>query len=226
MSHAWHRNNRVLFEKEIAEVKAAFPQLHFHVVNDVVLLRGTYLVVHDGEEVDRFSIEIELSQNHPESLPVVREVGGRIPRHADRHVNAADGTACVLLPDEQWRLWPKGSSLRAYLDGPLRNYFLGQIAVELGQPWPFGEWKHGADGIIQYYAELVGSDDPNVIADFLDCLRAKKTKGHWPCPCGNGRRLRDCHQDFLRDLREKIPCRVADESLERLCSHLRKDGCR
>jgi eukaryotic-like serine/threonine-protein kinase len=32
---------------------------------------------------------------------------------------AADGTACVLLPDERWRLWPVGSPLLKYLTGPL-----------------------------------------------------------------------------------------------------------
>lgn len=222
MSHAWYRKNPELFEKEKMEVEAAFPQLHFHVANDVVYLRGTYPVIHDGEELDRFSIEIELSKNHPESLPVVRETGGRIPRHADRHVNATDGTACVLLPDEQWRLWPKGSSLRAYLEGPLRNFFLGQIAVEMGQPWPFGEWGHGVNGIIQYYAKLLNSGDSQVIINFLECLRSKKTKGHWSCPCGSGKRLRDCHSGLVRDLREKISHRAAEDSLNRLRHHFRQ----
>lgn len=224
MSHAWHRESRELFEKEKAEIEVRFPQLHFHVISDVVFLRGSYPVVHESEELDRFSIEIELAKNHPESLPIVREVGGRIPHHADRHVNAVDGTACVLLPDERWWLWPKGSSLCTYLEGPLRNYFLGQIAVELGHPWPFGEWGHGTSGIIQYYTQLLGSGDPHVITEFLECLRAKKIKGHWRCPCGSGRRLRDCHQDFVRDLREKIPRRTAEESFDRLCSHLKRVG--
>lgn len=201
-------------------MEAAFPHLHFHVVDDVVFLRGSFPVIYEGRELDRFSIEIELAKNHPDSLPIVRETAGRIPRTIDRHVNAADGTACVLLPDEHWRLWPKGSSLLAYLIGPLRNYFLGQIAVEMGQPWPFGEWHHGADGILQYYAELLKTDNVRVIADFLGCLCARKTKGHWPCPCGSGKRLRDCHRYVVRDLREKIPRRIAKESLERLRTHL------
>lgn len=220
MSRAWHRKNPALFGKEKVEVETAFPHLHFHIVNDVVFLRGSFPVAYEGRELDRFSIEIELAKDHPESLPIVREIAGRIPRSADRHVNATDGMACVLLPDECWRFWPKGSSLLAYMTGPLRNYFLGQIAVEMGQPWPFGEWRHGADGILEYYTELLKTNDVCVIANFLDCLRAVKTKGHWLCPCGSGKRLRDCHRDIVRDLREKIPCQVAEESLERLRVHL------
>lgn len=210
----------MLFDKEKREIEAAFPQLHFHVVNDIVFLRGSFPVVHDGKELDRYLIEIELPKSHPESLPIVREIAGRIPRTAARHTNTSDGTACVLLPDERWRLWPKGVDLLAYLNGPLRNYFLGQIAVDMGQPWPFGEWRHGADGIVEYYSELLKSDDLNVIVGILNCLAAKKTKGHWPCPCRSGKRLRDCHGELVRDLREKIPCQCARDSLAKLHNQL------
>lgn len=48
--------------------------------------------------LDRYSVELQLARNHPAGLPVVRETGGRIPRHLDRHV-LSNGTACVLIPD-------------------------------------------------------------------------------------------------------------------------------
>jgi len=57
----------------------------------------------EGQVLDRYSVELQLARNHPAGLPVVRETGGRIPRHIDRHLLAADGTACVLLPDERIR---------------------------------------------------------------------------------------------------------------------------
>lgn len=216
MSHAWHRQNPTLFEKEKLEVEAAFPQLHFHVDNDVVFIRGSFPVVYEGKELDHYSIEIELPRSYPESLPIVRETGGRIPCTADRHMNSQERTACVMLPDERWRLWPQGSGLLAYLSGPLRNFFLGQSVVDTGEPWPFGEWGHGAKGIVEYYSTLLKTDDIGVIAGFLEYLAKKKTKGHWPCPCGSGKRLRDCHRELVRDLRDKIPRRYAEESLDRL----------
>lgn len=216
MSHAWHRKNPTLFDQEKREVEAAFPQLHFHVVNDVVFIRGSFSVVHEGKELDRYSIEIELPRDYPESLPIVRETGGRIPYAPDRHMNNEDGTACVILPDERWRLWPTGSGLITYLNGPLRNFFIGQSVVDTGAPWPFGEWGHGAKGIFEYYSTLLKTDDVDVIAGFVELLARKKTKGHWPCPCGSGKRLRDCHRELVRDLREKISRRHAEESLDRL----------
>ena len=221
MSQPWHRANPALFEKEKTEVEAAHPNLHFEVVNDVVLVRGTFPIAFEENGLASDLIEIELPKDYPKSIPIARETDGRIPRTADRHMNPADGTACVLLPDERWRVWPHGSRLLQFLDGPVRNFFLGQSLVELGDPWPFGQWGHGANGIREYYAELVGTDDIRVITGYLDCLSKKKIKGHWPCPCRSGKRLRDCHWALVQDLTTKIPRRVVAESCEKLCERFK-----
>jgi hypothetical protein len=70
----------------------------------------------------------------------------------------------------------------SFVDGPARNYFLGQALVERGNPWPFGEWAHGLRGKLDYYKSLVGTDNPRTICRFLECLQANKVKGHWDCP--------------------------------------------
>jgi hypothetical protein len=209
----WQRDDPALYEKEKAEVEARFPDLYFVVEDGTVFVRGSFAVMFEGRVLDRYSVELQLARNHPAGLPVVRETGGRIPRHIDRHILAADGTACVLLPDERWRLWPIGSPLVKYLTGPLHSFFLAQTTVEEGQPWPFGQWAHGAKGIFQFYRELLKTSDLRVMTTYLDYLAAKKVKGHWPCPCRNGKKLRDCHFDQIKDLREKITRKVAERSL-------------
>ena len=133
-------------------------------------------------------------------------------------MNPVDGTACVLLPDERWRFWPPGEPLLKYLTGPLHSFFLAQTMVEAGEPWPHGEWAHGAEGIFQYYRDLLQTTDLRVITTYLQYLAAKKIKGHWPCPCGSNRRLRDCHFTAVIDLREKISRQDAMKSLEALNS--------
>jgi hypothetical protein len=118
-SMTWQRSNPALYEKEKDEVEAHFPEFHFVLENDLVFVRGIFPVMFEGQELDRYSVELQLARNHPAGLPIVRETDGRIPRDIDRHILAADGTACVLLPDERWRLWPVGSPLLKYLTGPL-----------------------------------------------------------------------------------------------------------
>jgi len=51
------------------------------------LLRGTFVVwFDDRKELDRYQVEIRLLGRHPKKLPIVKEVGGRIPRNPDRTV--------------------------------------------------------------------------------------------------------------------------------------------
>ena len=151
-----------------------FPDLRFVVDNDIVYVRGGFDVMFEGQVLDRYSVELQLARNHPAGLPVVRETGGRIPRHIDRHILAADGTACVLLPDERWRLWPVRSPLLKYLTGPLHSFFLAQTMVEEGRPWPFGQSAHGAKGIFQFYLELLETSDLRVMTTYLDIWQPRK----------------------------------------------------
>jgi hypothetical protein len=216
MSHLWHRENPALYESEKADVEAIFPDLHFVLIGDVVYVRGSFAVVFEGQVLDRYSVELQLPGDYPNSLPIVREIGGRIPHHSDRHVNSQDGNACALLPDERWRLWPIGTPMLKFLAGPLHSFFLAQSLVEAGEPWPFGQWAHGAKGIFQYYRELLKTSDLRVIITYLEYITAKKVKGHWPCPCKSGKRLRDCHLGLVAGLREKISRKDALKSLEAL----------
>jgi hypothetical protein len=223
MSSAWHKANPSLFEKEKAEVEAAYPNLHFYIENDLVDVRGTFPIVHGEKVLDRYAIKMELPRDYPKSLPIVRETAGRIPHVSDFHVNPTDGTCCVILPDERWKVWPVGATLLSFLSGPVRNFFLGQRLVQLGEGWPFGQWGHGAEGIREYYTELLGTSEVQVIVKYLECVSAKKIKGHWPCPCGSGDRLRGCHLKMVEDLVVKIPRQVAMTSAMKLKGHLAKE---
>jgi hypothetical protein len=212
----WHRADPTLYQKEKAEVEAYYPDLHCAVENDLVYVRGSFAVIFEGHVLDRYSVELQLSRNHPTGLPAVRETGGRIPHRDDRHINTADGTACVLIPDERWRLWPVGAPLLKFLTGPLHSFFLAQTMIEEREPWPFGQWAHGAKGVFQYYRELLKTSDLRVITTYLDYLASKKVKGHWDCPCKSGKTLRDCHFGQIKNLREKISRKDAEKSLTML----------
>lgn len=194
-----------------------FPELSLVERGDTMVVAGTFPLVDDLKVIDRFMIEVELPRMYPRGLPLVREVGGRIPRDAGRHVEG-DGKACVFLPDEYCYRHPDGMDLIDFLKGPVLGFLVGQSLAEHGQPWPQGERGHGSDGIIAFYGELLGSDDLKTIRRYLEALAAKQVRGHWDCPCGSGQRLRQCHHAQLLRLRDRIPRSVARESLEKFRS--------
>ena len=212
----WYRSHPESLARAAQEVISRYPRLHFEEVGDIVTVRGVF-EVREGEIVyDEYEIELELPAESNRTIPVVRETGGRIPRHEVRHVNRNDGTLCVVLPEAYWNTYPNGLSLVEFLDGPLREYFAGQSLVELGEAWPAGEWAHGEIGVLEFYAELFGTNDWKSIIGLVQLLARREVKGHWDCPCASGKRLRQCHGPKVIYLRGRIPRALALRLLEKV----------
>lgn len=216
MSLAWYERQPELVEEIEATLRETYPNLHLFIGSERAVLRGTFPVRGpDGRDLDRYRVSIELPADYPKVLPVVREVGGRLPWHEDFHIER-DGKACVLMPDDRWRCFPVGAPFRQYLEVPLHNFFLSQtVHAETGE-WPFGQWGHGKDGIYQYYRWLLGTADDLTVRRFLHLLAKCDLKKHYECPCGSGNKIRKCCSVKLRDLRQKIPPDAASESIRRL----------
>lgn len=213
MGRPWHEADPRLYSTTKEEVERQFPSLHFVIRNQIAFVRGSLLLQDEGRSVDRYIIELEIPRNFPERIPIVREIGGRIPRILDRHFQA-DGAACLFVEAERWKVWPRGASLVDFLNGPVKNFFLGESVHELTGEWPFGARSHRAAGIYETFSELLETTDRGVIRAYIDVLRKKQLKGHWDCPCGSRRRLRDCHAVLVASLREKIPADVAKRTWE------------
>lgn len=201
------------------ELRVSYPNLHLILDDDQgAVVQGTFPVVGAaGETLDRYTLSIEIPDTFPEELPVVRETAGRIPWTTKDHVES-DGKACVLLPEDRQNCFPPGSTFKDFLDGPVHNFFLGQSLVALGQPWPFGEWRHGADGVIEFYSQYFGINDRSTVINFLTVLAKRETKPHWICPCGSGRKIKACCRARLARLRHQFPRASARASLNRLRS--------
>lgn len=210
MNRAWHQRTPGLVEQIRTDLREHYPSLYLFIEPEgTAVVRGTFAVRSpEGRVLDRYQVSIELPPDYPRTVPVVREVGGRIPWKKEFHVDP-DGKACVLLPDERWRCFPEGAPFRQFLDGPVLHFFLGQSLVALGEEWPFGEWAHGKKGIDEYYRELLGTDDPRTVDRVLYVLAKLNLKGHWDCPCGRGRKIGRCCQSRIADLRRKISPDVA-----------------
>jgi hypothetical protein len=213
MRNRWFERNPAQFARLKVEVEAMYPNLHMSIRSQAVVIAGSFPIDYDGSEADRYIIEVQLPDNYPLGIPIVREVGGRIPQTAERHIKQ-DGVACLFV-DEEWLISnPNGSELLDFLRGPVRNFFIGQSLVEAGHRWPFGERSHGAKGILECYANLTQASNLQVAQKYLEMLNQKKVKGHWPCPCRSGKKLRDCHYHLVLRLKQRIPRSTLQRSWE------------
>lgn len=215
MKKVWFELNPDLYAHVTAQVTTLYPLLHVYVRNRVVFVAGTFPVRQDGVEVDHYQIEIRLPDNYPQGLPYVWEIAQRIPRIADRHM-FIDGRACLFVEEDWYLRHPQGTDLLEFLDGPVRNFFIGQSLVEAGESWPFGERSHSAKGILECYAEMIGTSDLQIAFKYIEVLSKKDIKGHWLCPCGSQKKLRNCHGMMIRNLKQRVPHRVVRRSWEQV----------
>ena len=212
----------------LAEVKAAiaFDQPRLSAVRDGanIVVRGNYLLFENGVianpagPISEFEIEMVVSERFAKREPKVFEVGGRIPRIADRHVND-DGDCCITVW-ENWLVCAGDHSFAAFLNGPVNEFFLGQYSFETTGKWPFGERPHGPKGLEEAYADALGiTHKKKDLIYHLRLLSQDWPKGHWRCPCSSGKILRHCHRDEMMVLHKRVSPRLARRMLRRLESY-------
>jgi hypothetical protein len=214
-----------LLSLEEVQTAIAFsqPKLHATANGADIRVRGTYLLFENGVvanpagPISAFDIEIVLSAGYPRREPRFFEVGGRIPRDLDHHINP-DGDCCVTVW-EHWLVTARDHSFAAYLNGPVNEFLLGQYWYQKTGTWPFGERPHGQAGLIEAYADVLGIPPQKTeLIYYLRLLSQDWPKGHWLCPCGSRKRLRYCHRADLMLLHGKVPTRMAKLMLKRLAS--------
>jgi hypothetical protein len=197
------------------KIAGRFPDLTVSCSGRRSYVRGSFPILYEGKTLDRYQIEIEWTDSNVQA-PMLRETRGRIPWLTERHMSIG-GMACLFVPEE-WLLKPKEErTLLDYLEGPVRDYFLWQSLFEQGKS-PWKDRDHKSKGLLEAYGEITGFPDEPAIRLCLEYLtRDQRIKGHWICPCGSGKRIRDCrHSEHLRSLRQKVPRHIAKLALKRL----------
>lgn len=220
------KSRRLTLETVQATIAFDQPKLQAERSGTDILISGTYLlyeadgVARPGGPITTFDVSIVLSSCFPREEPKVFEVGGRIPRIADRHVNPA-GDCCITIW-EHWLASAEDLSFAAFMTGPIHEFFIAQYVYEQTARWPFGERAHGAVGLVEAYAELLGiQPDKTTVVAYLRLLTSDWPKGHCSCPCGSNKRLRHCHRDELMALHRRIRPSLAQRMVQRMKANVR-----
>lgn len=220
MCAKWHESNKKLFAEERASLAVKYPFLKMEIVpsgtriNKVFTLRtesaivsGIYrLLIPDSQRYLDYRIAILLPDNYPTRIPRMYCNDRKLPiGNIDRHI-MSDGSACLGVNAEisqKWRLNPK---IVPFLDEIVAPFLVWQTFYdEHGQPPPWGQRSHYAQGVLEFYAEFLHIEAESNIKAFMNLLvRKNQPKGHEECPCGSGRRLRNCHIELIRKAREQV----------------------
>lgn len=188
-------------EIEFEKVKENYPALEISKTASTYNINGDirFITSVKGEVFDDlYSIEIALSKKYPEELPTIREVGGRIERIIDHHVNK-DGTLCVGVIAEVKNELGKHYTLLEYIDKIVVNYLSQYSYKEKYGEWPYGESEHYIEGVLKYYLKEYKLKNYAEVLTFLKELAQFKfrPKGHERCRCGCGRLVKNCSRQKL-----------------------------
>lgn len=163
-------------------------------------------------------IKIILPDDYPNSMPSLRLEHDALKRILDKqgisdvaslHYNQGHNEACLCPATAKQALWSKGSDLTYFVDQLVTPYLYGLAFFERFGRWPWGEYLHGAAGLLEFYSENA-TTHPNIaektivaiqsLADkadaqrFLGWIRGDiPLRGHSACPCGSGNNFRKCH---------------------------------
>ena len=194
------REHQVLLIQQMREVHREFPELLLQKAEDgrffvtgclafsVETEKGTILE-------DAYQVKISIPPDYPQSVPTVREVGGRIPKEFHRHPH--DGTLCLGAPLAVRMAFHKDRSLLGYIRNQVVPYLFAHSYNEEYEEMPYEQLPHGGEGILLYYREVLGVNNILAVLGLLRVLVDDSYRGHYDCPCGSGRNLRKCHGPAL-----------------------------
>ncbi len=217
----WYHYNRRLFRKEREALAESCPLMMLSVVkpgfrinsalviqSECAVSHGTHLLkapnVH--KEIG-YGIALWLPKNYPKSPPIMFCNDLKLPINTlDRHI-LKGGQACLEVWPEIKRRWPPGSNLVDFLVNLVEPFLAWQAYYDaFGKPPEWGERPHGKDGIIEYYSEILCRPSDDTIIGFMKLLSRKNhPKGHKLCPCGSGKKLRNCHRRLIDNTRKRLP---------------------
>ena len=169
---------------------------------------------------EKYEIEITIPPKHSNQLPSFTELGNKIPRSGDYHINP-DGTLCLGSPIRLIMELKNNRDLTTFCTNFLAPFI---YAVTLKRHhnihWIFGELEHGNKGEISDYQSMF---EVKCKDEVLGCLKAlscrKRVANKLKCPCMCGQKLSFCDKRFkLNTFRNKVSRKIFRKSVNRLSS--------
>lgn len=192
---------QVVIQKHFIELSKHSPGLALTKGDyDLWIVRGILDFSATYEDVtirDKFETELSIPEDYPDTPPVAKETGRRIPK--EFHTNQ-EGSLCLGAPLEIRMKFSRNPSLLGFVNEQVIPFLFSFCYWEKNGEMPFDELPHGGKGIIEYYAQLFNVTSDMITIELLKILAEDNYRGHHYCPCNSGKIVRHCHGEILRKI--------------------------
>jgi len=204
------------FEKDFKEAIQFFPKLNYQ-KNDkekMWVVSGDLDICDQiGDYWETFSVAIYLSYAYPYCTPHVREISKIVKRDDDWHIND-EGFCCLDIEHRMILMAKRGIKLSSFIKDKVYPYFANQIFKKNDGEYAAGEYRHGFDGVVQFYKEDLKIENIKNAILILQRLISNKLPGRNDCCiCGERKKYKFCHMREIELLRS-LPPEILKKDLE------------
>ena len=189
------------FEQQLASIQETQPGLTGCVSPEGFQITGIFVLNHSANNTplyEEYSLKIIVPLSFPGEFPKVWETSNLIP-NGFNHVNP-DGSLCLAANCDIASLLDTTPTLQVFIEELVASYLYSATYYAKYRVCPFGERKHGSKGIKEAYSERYRCNSDDILWTLLGYVAGITTyRGHIPCPCHSGKRLRECHGKFILD---------------------------
>jgi len=183
-----------LVERQFVDLRKKYQYLYKRNDRASTIIAGT--IFFDCNKIkDEYEIEIKVSTSYPKTIPLVCETKGKIPK--DWHHNGK--YFCLETPFRVWEIFRKQETLLNFVENLVVPY-LAYYSYFKNTGDSSKEHSHGARGVLDDYKKRFNIKDDLLAFKLLRILTERDYRGHVPCPCGSGEKLRKCHGKCIQTI--------------------------
>lgn len=188
-------------ELDIEKIKEKYPLLEMTRDKGSYIFSGEFILNHCFDDVrmtGKFELEINVPVDFPLALPKVKELSHYIDRNYP-HIYQ-NGQFCLASDLELKIFFSKNVDICAFIDQYIIPYLYTYRFYDEYGVYPYGERSHGIMGDLEYLKDLFRIDDWKQIFNIMLFVVQSPYRGHLLCPCGSGKKIRNCHGDILKQV--------------------------
>ncbi len=179
--------------KDIDSVLNTYPKLKFFDKDNCKYLLGE-LDIFDADDNywDSFNVRITIPKHYPVAFPKLYEIESKIKAIDSSHINN-NGSCCVCCLQEEDIRKRKGITVIEYINEYAIPFLANILYYRENGEYANGEYKHGIDGVVQYYQELFNKKRVDEILREIDFMYSQKLERNEKCYCGSNLKYKNCH---------------------------------
>lgn len=215
---------------DIEMVREKYPAFEISKRESDYIFSGELILNHVFDDVrmtGKFNLEIVVPGDFPLAFPKVKELSNCINENYPHRYE--DGQFCLASDLELKMFFSQDKDLCSFIEKYVIPYLYTYRFYEEYGVYPYGERSHGTMGDLEYLKDLFEVDDWGKVLDLMLFVVQSSYRGHLLCPCGSGKRIRNCHGEILKKVMNaklQDECRAILLEVKTQCGRKEKNGTR